>query len=369
MSALQQLPIDAQFAEDQGQYLYDPYGFVMYAYPWGETGTILADHGGPDKWQTELLKEIGVAVAANKFDGVHAVKALRVAVASGHGIGKTTLVAWIVNWVMSTRPFAVGTLTANTFKQLETKTWAAVQKWTKLLICSHWFKVTDDKMFFLGHKEDWFCGPLSCKEENSEAFAGQHAANSSSLYVFDEGSAIPEKVFEVAEGGLTDGEPMIFVFGNPTRSNGTLYRAVFGADRSRWLHKSIDSRDSKFSNKEQIAEWLELYGEDSDWFRVRVRGLAPRASDAQFIDMDRVLQAQKRTVTTLPADPLVCGVDAAWGGADDNIVRFRVGLDARGITPIRIKGEFTRDPAVLTNRLAGRTLPRVHLRRMAASAR
>jgi len=92
--------------------------------------------------------------------------------------------------------------------------------------------------------------------------------------------------------------------------------------------------------------------EDSDFFRVRVLGIHPNASDAQFIDQDRVRSAQRREVWLLGDEPLVAGADLAWGGSDDNVIRFRRGLDGRSIPPIRIKGEFTRDPSVLTNRLA-----------------
>jgi len=65
-----------------------------------------------------------------------------------------------------------------------------------------------------------------------------------------------------------------------------------------------------------------------------------------------VNEAQKREPIVLVDEPLVAGVDFAWGGADDNVVRFRRGADARSIPPIRVKGEFTRDPGVMTNRLA-----------------
>jgi hypothetical protein len=43
-----------------------------------------------------------------------------------------------------------------------------------------------------------------------------------------EASAILEKIWEVAEGGLTDGEPMIFACGNPTRNTGKIQRITFG---------------------------------------------------------------------------------------------------------------------------------------------
>jgi hypothetical protein len=43
---------------------------------------------------------------------------------------------------MSTRPHARGTITPNTLKQLETKTWAQVRRWAKLTINAYWFAVT-----------------------------------------------------------------------------------------------------------------------------------------------------------------------------------------------------------------------------------
>jgi hypothetical protein len=198
-------------------------------------------------------------------------------------------------------------------------------------------------MYHNDHKESWFCALQSSKEENSEAFAGQHAADSTSFYIFDEASAIADKIFEVAEGGLTDGEPMIFLFGNPTRSNGKFYRICFGAERERWHSTIVDSRTSRFTNKQQISEWQQDYGEDSDFFRVRVRGLAPRASDAQFIGSDLVFAAQQRTAQAFSDDPLVCGLDVARGGGDRCVFRFRRGVDASTIPPIIIPGEQSRD--------------------------
>jgi hypothetical protein len=103
------------------------------------------------------------------------VAPIREALSSGHGIGKSARVGWMVDWIMSTRPFCQGTVTANTITQLNTKTWAAIQSWTKLCRTAHWFEINADRMWRIGHKEDWFCAPQSSKEQNSEAFAGQHA--------------------------------------------------------------------------------------------------------------------------------------------------------------------------------------------------
>jgi hypothetical protein len=83
-----------------------------------------------------------------------------------------------------------------------------------------------------------------------------------------------------------------------------------------------------------------------------LNGIPPRADDSQFIDMDRITEAQKRDVAVLPDEPLIAGVDLAWGGSDSNVVRFRRGKDARSIKPVVIPGEATRDSAVMVVKLA-----------------
>ena len=328
--------------EEVARYYADPLGFVLAMYPWGEPGP-LEQEPGPDTWQRAMLEDIGAQVQARRFTGTEPVPAIRLAVSSGHGIGKSVMCAWLVDWIMSTRPHCQGTITANTITQLDTKTWAAIQRWTKLCRTAHWFEINSERIYRKGFKESWFCAKQSSKEENSEAFAGQHAKDSTSFYILDEASAIADKIYEVAEGGLTDGEPMIFLFGNPTQNTGPFHRACFGSMRHRWTPRIIDSRTSRFTNKQQIDEWITDYGLDSDFVRVRVLGLPPNASDAQFIGNALVNAAQRAQVQVLPDEPLVAGLDVARGGADECVIRFRRGKDARSIPPIRIPGEQARD--------------------------
>mgnify|MGYP001558282761 CR=1 FL=1 len=334
---------DAQIAAEMALCYADPLRFVQVAYPWGVAGGPLADYAGPDVWQTQFLTKLGAAVRVRAFNGVTAVEPIRMAVSSGHGVGKSAMSAWLVNWLMSTRPQAIGTVSANSFPQLETKTWASIQKWTQWSITGHWFTSTGMRLYHPAHKASYFVAPQSCKEENSEAFAGQHNITSTSFYIFDESSSIPDAIFGVANGGLTDGEPMIFLFGNPTRSTGLFYRACFGSERNRWESVVVDSRESAFTNKDEFQKWIDDYGLDSDYVRVRVRGLPPRASDAQFIDADRIAGAQAREVVVPEDEPLVAGFDVARGGGDHCVLRYRRGLDAASIPPLRILGEHSRD--------------------------
>lgn len=338
--------VDAELHDQMAEFYADPLGFVIFSYPWGEPGE-LANYAGPDEWQREFLTSIGKMVEERRFNGIDAVAPIKDATASGHGIGKSTAVAWLVNWIMSTRPNCKGTVTANTITQLDTKTWPAIQKWTKLCITRDWFRVTGEAMKRIGFEENWFCTRQTCKAENSEAFQGQHAADSTSFYIIDEASAVPDEIWEAADWGLTDGEPMLFAFGNPTRRTGKFFRVCFGSELNRWTHRSIDSRTCRFPNKVLIDETLRDYGEDSDIFRVRVMGKAPNADELQFIDSKRVQAARQRVVTPLADEPLIAGMDVSGGGAAWNVIRFRRGQDGRSIPPIRISGERGRDRNVL----------------------
>ena len=327
---------DALLHEEVAQYYADPLGFVLAMYDWPING-----EDGPDTWQADILTEIGEEVTERGFTGVGNVLPIREAISAGHSIGKSAEIAWITDWLMSTRPHCRGTVTANTNEQLEKKTWAAIREWTARCRTAHWFEINSQIMYRKGHRPTWFCSPQSCAEENSEAFAGQHARGSTSFYLFDEASAIPDKIYEVAEGGLTD-EPIIMLVGNATRNTGAFHGACFGKQRGRWNQHIIDARTCKLANHRLIDQWIADYGEDSDFVRVRVRGLAPEASELQFIDNLRVWQAQKNVVSRLnKREPLIAGVDVSGGGKAWTVCRFRRGLDARSVPPIRITGENT----------------------------
>ncbi|EFP4585428.1 terminase [Salmonella enterica] len=323
---------EAMLADDMGRFFYDPLGFVMYAFEWGAGE--LDGFDGPDEWQREFLTDWGEAIRTNNFDGIKPVEAYRCATSSGHGIGKSALTAWVILYIMSTRPFCKGVVTANTSEQLRTKTWGELGKWKKRCITGHWFEYNNGKgnmnIYHVDRMESWRCDGQTCREENSESFAGLHAANSSPFYIFDEASAVPDKIWEVAEGGLTDGEPFWFAFGNPTRNTGR-FRECFRKFKHRWRRKQIDSRLAKMTNKELIEEWRNDYGEDSDFFKVRVRGLFPSASDLQFIPQSYADAGMSRKLehSQYGFAPKIIGVDPAYSGSDEACIYLRQGLYSR----------------------------------------
>ncbi|MGO9270814.1 MAG: terminase [Terriglobia bacterium] len=351
-TALHQTP-NSLLVKEVRQFYGDPLGFVMMAYPWKKPGTELEHESGPDDTQKRFLIDLGKAVRARRFNGADPVMPILMTMTAGHGTGKSVMGAWIADWILSTRPDSIGTVTAGTFTQLESRTWAAIQHWTKLCITAPWFHIQQHGIFHKMRPKTWKVVAQTCKEENAQSFAGQHARTSTSWYMFDEASLVPDTVWTVAQGGLTDGEPMFFAWGQCERNTGRFYEINFGSQAHRWNHRTIDSRESRFTNKQLIERDVAEYGIESDYVRVRIRGLAPNADELQFIDRTRILAAQQRQVVNLPDEPLIAGFDASGGGSAWNVVRFRRGMDGRSIPPLRVPGELSRDREALITRLAG----------------
>lgn len=327
-------------AEWLGSVSRDPLRFVMGAFPWGEVDTRLEEFpNGPEAWQREILTMIR--------DGLVDInKAIQLAVASGHGIGKTALVSWIMLWAISTKPDTRGVVTANTETQLKTKTWAELGKWFHMFIAKEYFSFTATALFAkdTAHEKTWRIDMVPWSERNTEAFAGLHNKGRRILVVFDEASAIPDIIWETTEGALTDSETEIIwaVFGNPTRNTGRFRECFPGQRHSKeWRTKQVDSREVSLTNKDQIASWISAYGEDSDFVRIRVRGVFPRTGEQEFISAETVAAATSREAYSEPKDALVIGVDVARFGSNETVIWFRKGRDARSIPPVRLRGAST----------------------------
>lgn len=331
------LSVELKLADDLADLYAKPFEFVMYAFAWGEGE--LEGETGPDAWQEGVLRSLGDRVMTLEQALVSAQEhdAIRDATASGHGIGKSALVAWIILWQMSTRTHLNGVVTANTSKQLEQKTWRELAVWHKRAINVHWFEWTATKFYKVSDPETWFVAAVPWTLENTEAFAGTHAKHV--LLIFDEGSGIPDAIWEVAEGAQTSGSVLWCVFGNPTRPSGR-FRECFSNGRfaHRWTNRQIDSRTCKKANKRQAEQWITDYGDDSDFVRVRVKGQFPRAGATQLISTEVVEFARKREVMVDFEAPLVLGVDIARFGDDQTVLRYRRGRDARSIAAVKYRG-------------------------------
>lgn len=353
---------DIEIAKDMGRFFTDPLGFVMYAFPWGDDPSMQIvelkepwasrynSKYGPDEWFCKMCDEWQAHMLEHPFDGRNAVPPFKDATSSGHGIGKSCASAFIIMFIMSTRPFSKGVVTSNTSDQLRTKTWGELAKWKNKCITGHWFELNNGKgnmnIFHKKYKETWRADAITCREENSESFAGLHCANSTPWYLFDEASAVPDKIWEVAEGGTTDGQPFWFAFGNPTRNSGR-FRECWRKFQNAWNTRKVDSRTVQVTNKGLIENWRKDYGDDSDFFKVRVKGEFPSASSNQKIPSGMMWTAMEKETTYFPHDAKVMSLDVARGGDDNCVFDFRQGLNGKIRPAVVLKGSEYRDSTKL----------------------
>lgn len=289
-------------------------------------GTILEDEEGPEEWQIAHLSRIGRKLLAGEQTGT----VVEEDTSAGHGVGKSACVAWLILWAISTHPDTRGVVTANTDTQLRTKTWAELGKWHALFKAREMFRFNATSICSAekGKDKTWRIDSVPWSKDNPESFAGMHNKGRRILVIFDEASTIDDLIWETTEGALTDEKTQIIWcrYGNPTRTSGQFHKRCTRPKRNHYAR--VDSRTVRFTNKSQINAWIEEYGEDSDFVRVRVKGQFPRAGVSNFISPELTDGARRREVPRLAyeAYPKILSVDPARFGDDWTIITLRQGL-------------------------------------------
>jgi len=327
----------------------NPLAFVMFAYPWGDKGTPLEHFTGPRKWQREVLTAIADHIKEN--NGRLDFDVLRLAVSSGRGIGKSALVSWITDWMLSTRIGSTTIISANSESQLRSITWAELTKWLAMSINSHWFEVSATRLMpakWLTELVErdlrkgtryWGVEGRLWSAENPDAYAGVHNFDGV-MVIFDEASGIDDSIWAVTSGFFTENTPNRFwlAFSNPRRNTGYFYEA-FNSKREFWKSKIVDARTVEGTDKQVYEQIIAEYGPDSSQAHVEVYGQFPNEGDDQFISIGIVDAAMKRQPYKDESAPIVVGVDPARFGADATVIAVRQGRDILKL--IRHRGDDT----------------------------
>lgn len=312
-----------------------PLTFVIYAFPWGEKGKPLENQEGPRRWQRKVLRKIEKHIKEGKE--LNLPRLLQLARASGRGIGKSALVAWLVLWFITTRIGATAIISANTEDQLRSITFAEIAKWHTMSINCHWFDLTGivlnpagwlkeivEKQLFKGTKY-WGAEGKLWSAEKPDAYAGPHN-HDGMMVIFDEASGIVDQIWTVAKGFFT--EPthnrFFFAFSQGRRNSGRFFE-IFNKNRDSWDQEQIDARTVEGTDPSLYAEIIVEHGEDSDEARVEVYGMFPDDDDVLFIGHKLVSGAVGRKVEDDKTAPITMGVDPSRGGKDKFSIVVRQG--------------------------------------------
>lgn len=289
-------------AKNMKRYINDPAAFVV---------DVLRAH--PDRWQEEALEAIGSQP--------------RIAVRSGHGVGKTAFEAWCICWFLFTRPYPKIPCTAPTQQQLYDILWSEVSKWLKRsTLLDDLFEWQKTKITLREMPERWFAtARTASKPENMAGFHEDHL-----LFICDEASGIDDAIFESIEGALTTKDAKLILCGNPTKNSGVFKRAFF-EDRELYWTKKVSCMETRRVADEYSQRLIKQYGADSDVVRVRVLGEFPKAEPDGLIPLELVETAMMRDFKTDAGAMLDIGADIARFGDDETIIVSRIGAKVLGL--------------------------------------
>jgi hypothetical protein len=327
----------------------NPETFVLFVFPWGQEGTPLAKFKGPRAWQRRVLRRLADHIKEN--NGALNPKVFRKALASGRGIGKSALVAWLVLWFVTTRIGASVIVSANTETQLRTITWSELSKWAAMALNAHWWEIVGIKMDPAKWIRElverdlrkgtryWGAEGKLWSADNPDAYAGPHN-HDGMMVIFDEASGIDDGIWSVASGFFTEeiADRYWFAFSNPRREVGYFYEC-FNSKRDFWETEQIDARTVEGTDKAYYQQIVDEYGEDSIEAKVEVYGEFPTGGDDNFIGSTLVDDATARALHNDMTAPVIIGVDPARGGADSTVIVVRKGRDLTTIR--RFQGDDT----------------------------
>lgn len=269
---------------------------------------------GPELWQGNFLDDVAKA----KVEGKR-----RFSVKAGHGVGKTTIEAWLILWFVLFHRNLKVPVTANSQDQLRDVVWAELSRWWRELppFLKDLIEITAERVVVKADPEGSFAVARTARPERPEALQGFHAETLA--FFIEEASGIEDIIFETAGGALSSEHSWVFMFANPTRTSGYFHRSHH-QNRSSWRTYHIPCHLSSRVSPAYAEQIANEYGDQSNVYRVRVLGEFPLSEDDATIALGLVEAAIDRDVS--PTDhAVVWGLDVARFGDDTTALAKRRG--------------------------------------------
>lgn len=279
----------------------------------------------------------------------------RVAVRSGHKIGKSNTAGILALWFYCCFDDARVTLTSTTSRQVDQILWREIRMLRArsgrciackqadpdghviARPCEHSALIDGEQgeLARTGLTSSDFREVKGFTAKEAEAVAGISGRNL--LYLPDEASGIGDDIFSAIEGNRAGGA-RICMFGNPTKNEGEFYEAFHGKAAYYYtITVSSEETPNVVEGREVIPglatrDWVEEkrqeWGESSPMFTIRVRGLHAIAEAGKIFSIHTITQSEQRWADTSPAGRLFIGLDPAGesGSGDETVFSARRGF-------------------------------------------
>lgn len=222
-----------------------------------------------------------------QLDAIKAIQdpGCRVAIASGHGTGKSHLMAWVLDWHLRVFHYSNALLTATNIEQARSVVWkyldGTIADMDAAIPWMAGYFVKETKRYYAKpHKDSWYVIPKTASKDKPENLAGQHNVNY--MVFVDEASGVHDVIHGVLRGALTDARNRYIMASQPTRPVGHFAEAM--TTLSKDLHPetgiyrsfTFNSEESPLVSKSFIKEkLLEYGGHHSPEYQIKVLGRLP----------------------------------------------------------------------------------------------
>src|SRR5665213_962686 len=237
----------------------------------------------------------------------------RISIVSGHGIGKSALLAMLILWFLWVHHQSQVACTSPSKEQMYDVLWKELKKWIERmpLAMQKMYLWESSHIRMSDSPQTWFARAKTSSKENTEALAGVHA--DWVLIAVDEASGVEEPIFETMEGALTSGNILVFLISNGTRNNGYFYD-THHKDAARWQHYSFNSEESPRVDRKYVDAIIDKYGEDSVQYAIRVKGQFP--DEGVMDDKGYVALFTEQDLHLVPADHNWLPIGRSYGALD-----------------------------------------------------
>lgn len=270
----------------------------------------------------------------------------QVSIRSGHGVRKTSTLAIAALCQHLTRYPARSVVTAPSSHQLFNAFWSELGKWYRHIptALQDAFELRSDRFFLKTAPEDSFLSARTAQPDRPEAVAGVHAPHV--LMIADEASGVLDPALQALLGSLTDPHATLCLAGNPLRATGFFYD-THNRNRKLWKTYHISCVDNPVVDQAWVENQRQMFGENSNVFRVRVLGEFPLTGDNILIPVYLVDAAAERDVEPYASQAVYWGVDVARFGSAASCLAKRQG----NVQPEPVKVWRGLDTMELTGRI------------------
>lgn len=288
----------------------------------------------PNIYLWDKLEEICKQIVINR----------RVVVPSGHGIGKTWLMARIALWFLYCYYPSKVITSAPTWSQVELLLWSEIKSAYNTCQFPLGGRLLESQLKI---EEDWFAiglstrGKASDREFGTPKFQGFHSENL--LILLDEAPGIEPEIWTSVETLITGTNNKILAIGNPTSPSGKFYEACKSplwhkVEVSSFSHPNVIEKQILVPGavtREWITERREEWGEDSPLWKAKVLGQFPDEGNDTLIPLSWAEGCVSLVLSEEGEKKL--GIDVARFGSDMTVFCFIFGQVVQPLEAINKK--------------------------------